>query len=785
MVVTHAEGHLRVHVISWKDFALQTEHSDDELSKLVTTVPLGNTSTDASAEISVAVTRMLSKSADQQLAVAWVDDSGGCAISLIGWTDDGTPAVLAACKPRFEEATPEKPVYRLASADLLQRRAEQLVVGYPAAYGKGQDEKVRGCAALMLLELNETTKALGCVSTYAVANAGGRRLASLDLHIAAGVFGPHMGVQVIGAAATLQDLAKGEAEVCCGFVAVLRDRGGDRGGFPQDTIPAKLEVGTTGEPIRLPPIDASRSRLLAFPSDLSGQSVVLGPPKYKSTGKRAQILAIIQAPPYDKRTVDTAPNVAISWTYGDAAGSSVSTNKSWMDSTDTSMTMGIESLGLGLSTATHDSFGKGFDKLKDNSSASNLQFHAFATDRDWVLLYETSYHAWLYPVVSSSSEKLLGGDAKTSIGGEVAVIFPEDAYPRQTWKPAAQFPYRPRTEHGRLFSYVDSNLEGYDSKNLLFNTGIATTVGTKQDSSSITLDKGNMTTNTDARHFSVLNSVSNHATWSGSTAMFEFLPSMNFGLNLGSSHTYSDSKVETTHLTVHTNMSVSISSGSVKGPTYAYEFEPVLYHHDKLGCLMLAWKVDLTGEAWQPGSEAEDRALTAPQVCLIRPTTDAQEHPVFNQFSRSISFEEKNGKVDINVEIFNNSPSPASKISCKFYVGKPISVPVKSRAENSQDDPPATVRKRLQVPGEPEDYLGMKSLNDVIAPLERRTVTLENQPLADPLYVTVQLFMGEMTDESYIYWGVYPPERFFHEAVTNGLIAAADVGIQLDASALA
>jgi hypothetical protein len=45
--------------------------------------------------------------------------------------------------------------------------------------------------------------------------------------------------------------------------------------------------------------------------------------------------------------------------------------------------------------------------------------------------------------------------------------------------------------------------------------------------------------------------------------------------------------------------------------------------------------------------------------------------------------------------------------------------------------------------------------------------------------------MGEMTDESYIYWGVYPPERFFHEAVTNGLIAAADVGIQLDASALA
>lgn len=83
----------------------------------------------------------------------------------------------------------------------------------------------------------------------------------------------------------------------------------------------------------------------------------------------------------------------------------------------------------------------------------------------------------------------------------------------------------------------------------------------------------------------------------------------------------------------------------------------------------------------------------------------------------------------------------AQNVSCEFYLGRP------------------------NVSGEqltlPQTYLGTEKL-DIINELERKCVTLRGQKLTKPIYVTVKLSVGKLTDANKdIYWGVPPPEELF------------------------
>ena len=135
--------------------------------------------------------------------------------------------------------------------------------------------------------------------------------------------------------------------------------------------------------------------------------------------------------------------------------------------------------------------------------------------------------------------------------------------------------------------------------------------------------------------------------------------------------------------------------------------------------------------------------MTAPQVCLIRPITVSKldSHLV----SRSITFVERNdGRVDISVEIFNNSPTEARDVSCELFLGKP----------NKDGESPTGLSL-------PDESLGKASLdrNGLLGPLERRKATLLGMKLAaKPTYIFVQLWFGKMAMPQ-IYWGVYPPEK--------------------------
>lgn len=722
-----SQGLLKVHAVAWSSLRAQTP------AEQVLSLGLGRTL--PGAQVSVTVTSMRKRSTDQQLAIAWPDNAGGGRVALVGWEDSGDqskPAtasglqVLATALPDASFAAPELPIYRLAAADLLHTGAEQLVLGWPAVYGT-----VKGCVALMLFRLGEDARSLECTSRYAGANVDGQPWASIDLHLAAGVFGSCMGVQVIGGAASMKDLVHGNASVLGGFVSVDPNRMAFPemvGGVPRQP---SICVGPDGPGHGLATLGSNATRFLAFPSDLTGESVVLGPPTQTTVVQCSQLLGIIQAPPFDSRTREDGPSVSFVENEGQGSGGSLSTESSWALSNNVSANLGMGPVNLSVST--HNSYLNGTGKTTDSSTSSAVTFHESIMDQDMVIVLETEYTIWRYPVRRRSVGR---GDASGQ-KNELLVVLPPKAHPRTLWAPASDFGYRPRSEVGMLLSYVDVEKDGYADENLLFKKLEGLSVGTKSNLSGVTFDKSDSGSIADSKHFNVMNSISVHA---GLSQVFDWLT---FGLNLEHSESFSGSTAETTHLQIHSSLSLSVASGSVTHPDYHYYIYPYFYVHKEFGCLMLAWEVRPKGGAWQPiGGESR---LISPQICLIRPETNSK-FAIKNRFSRAISFatDQDDRVTKVTVEIFNNGQTTAKNIECDFY---DATEEFATTPLSSMDVAQLTV---------PERHIGKVQLDGTLNPIQRRTLVLEKTFTGTVLYIGVELHMDGIPSGAY--WAVHPAD---------------------------
>ncbi|HEX2052844.1 MAG TPA: hypothetical protein VHJ78_03825 [Actinomycetota bacterium] len=734
LVMLTDDGSLEVNAVAWSDLPRAT-------SQCVSTVTLGSVSKDEAAQVNATVAQMRFRSSDQQLALTWADTNAAPHIALVGWGDDRKFSVLATTTPDIAFASPERPVYRVAAADLLGRGVDQLVVAYPATHNK--QRRVEGCAALMFFELDDegsTSRLLRSTkyrSDYTVANVDDQPLTSYDLHLGAGLFGSCLGIQVIGCGASLADLMDGQASVLCGFVEVNANTGGLPAMPPDGSVAHISAAKTPGNLLaRMNP----ESSMLAFPSDMGGRSVILGAPRYERKAACKQILAIIQAPPFDTRTVAASgqPSVSISWTSGKNDSTGVNSDDSYTTTKDLSVHMAVGSF-FNLTTAMHNSYGESFSKVNDITNSTNIQFHASFSNDDYLLLLETSYGVWRYPVLSNSDQMEAvssGNDAPP----EVLVIIPHDRSPSTMWEPARTFAYRPRSELGMLLSYVFVEPEHFSEENLLFKRQ-GSSVGT--DTVTVSYDKSDMTSIGVSKHLSVVNSLSGHLGVSAGTELFEELP-ITFGINVGMSSTDARSKIETTHITNHTAMSVTVGFGQVKDKKHEFAFTPLIYQHGELGCLVLTWDVPLpSGGAWTPDAVEEDGRLTSPQVCMLRVEPDTDD-PVKKQFSRSFFFEKRaDDKVDISVEIFNNGILNAEDVSCDFYLGRP------EKAYSKE-----LKKKIVRLP---ETKLGTVKMQGILPGARRSTIRLPDQALPPNSYVTVQLYSGDLTNDDSVFYGLYTP----------------------------
>ena len=240
------------------------------------------------AVVGLATASLIAGTADQQAVLAYPDASGALRIAVLGWKA-GTLVALASLGPDLTFAPPDAPRFRVAAGDLVQAGVDQVVIGYPASYAG-----VAGCAALLLLELDNTGPGTPprLLSKYVVANAQKQPLASIDLHLAVGLFGAALpgdqhpsarqraaadgaaagilGVLVVGGGATFSQVLKGEASILACLVTVDPvDKS-----FPVlGTAPGVPDLLTT-----LETIDYASPGFFALPSDVTGRSVILGAP---------------------------------------------------------------------------------------------------------------------------------------------------------------------------------------------------------------------------------------------------------------------------------------------------------------------------------------------------------------------------------------------------------------------------------------------------------------------------------------------------------------------------
>lgn len=688
-----------------------------------------------SAAVGLVTASLITGTADQQVVLAYPDAHGAPQIAVLGWTA-GALVPVAALAPDLTFAPPDATRFRVAAGDLVQAGVDQIVIGYPATYAG-----VAGCAALLLLELDNTVPStpLKLLSRYAVANAGNQPLASIDLHVAAGLFGEALpgdqhpsarqraaasgpaagilGVLLVGGGATFSQVLNGQAAILAGLVTV-------------DPVDKSFPVLGTGPGVpqlltTLETIDYASTGFFALPSDVTGQSVILGPPVLSQAEGKGQLLAIIEAPPFESAVSVNAPTLTFGQGETEISGYNVSSNKTWMFSNDTAVSLGISSDTLSRNTS--NSYGNGFDQLDDNSTTTLVQTTTTISRDDLIVLYATSYYVWTYPVYRKA--------VQSTPDGTMAVIFPISPQPQQSVLAASDpsLGYAPRSQNGTLLSYEQLQPDGFDPSLELF--GLYSAAVTDDQAGTVLLyDQNKMVTHNITKTFTVHNSTTDSAHFALSTTLLQYVP-VNFGLNLTRGQTYSESDVQTTSLSHTVTMSITVTTGSVKDIGYEYVITPYIYQHETLGCLVVTYQVALRGKSW---TDYYGQRLPQAMLQALYPNSADK---VLAAFSRSISFHDNDdGTVEVSVEIFNNGLTEISNVVCEFYKGGPV-----------------LASGKLTPPGEMAGQQTVQTLTGIARTTVSLPMTLAQN---DQVTVSVYISLPPVKLSNQIYWAVYPASAF-------------------------
>ncbi|MFF0536940.1 hypothetical protein ACWDF1_00555 [Streptomyces coelicoflavus] len=715
----------------------------------------------ADAAVDMTAACLLRSTSDQQVAVACPASDGSPRLGVWNFGSESSDAFLLTTTPQVTGVKPERPLFRLAAADLQLVNDDgstggvhQLVVAYAGSYTPKAGTTYKGCGVVVLYELapdaagptrmklNPLTDHVAC-RAY-VGDAGTKEenkrampLASIDLHVAAGLFGEVLpahrdqppqgdtqgvlGVVVTGCGADLGEMMRGRATVAAGLLPV----------DPQ-TKKFPLYSGRPGVPqsvTALMTVDFRKpGPLFALPSDVTGRSVVLGPPTFSTTSKDGaggQLLAVVKSPPYEASVAKAKPTLVYGTAGTVTTGTTVSSNREWTFTDDTAVKIGVKQQSL--QDKMSNSYGRRFSKSDEHSTTTSVRVMSQTSDNDMLAVYGMEYYVWTYPVYRKSTNK---GEPD----GTLAVVFPTTPDPVQKLLTAAGAPelgYVPRSTPGVLLSYVDTDREGYDPSRLVFQLD-SYPVSDEKEGSTVTYAESTMDKKNIGKDHTVRQTTSRSEQFSLSTSLLQYVP-VNFGLDITKTDAYAKTTLSTTSLTSTTDLTVSIKSGAVTSSDYDYEVTPYIYHHKTMGCLMVDYDVSLPGKGW-------NSHYKQPEPMLI-PLEPFAHDPLLRGYSRSVSFGDvtADGTVTVGVEIFNNGLQQIDEVVCEFYQGPP------------------RVKEDALVPPD-GTATGTKSLTPLAAKA-RGTANL-GMSLAQKDLVTVKVYDARSPESAEVYWAIYPASAY-------------------------
>jgi len=660
--------------------------------------------------------RLRSASASQQLILVATSPGGTPFVVLQGF-DAARPAELARAEIDTKFAQPRSSEYRLTCADLDDNGQEELVVGYAANYGG-----VSGAAAFVLFRFDQAQRKLEAISKYVAAGPKSAPLASMDLRLGSGVFGDAVtrGVFVLGAGGDLGHIIKGRVQIFAGVIPV--DPGTLR--FPPykevpAALPSVTQVAETG---------LTTPGILGSAADLFGLSVTLGQPVATQLRSRGQLLAILQAPPFDLDNYDERPSLSITQSDERVKGLSVTSSKDWTLSDGAGVSLGIG--GATLESHWSNTYGRGFSKTENASRSTGVATTRTPVQLDRLVTIAIDYTVWEYPIMRQSRGQ--------QPGGTMLVIFPGSAIPVQGTPIAydSQFGYRAAYEPGSLLTYMNADLDGWDETRqgeLLLFTPLVDLEVTSDPEGTNTYDMTNTNESTIDHYFFVATSAGVSGELLQQTRLFSYLP-VSFGFNLSTSDSYSNSEMQMTSLSRTESLSITVSGGRVTDVAMSYTMRPYIYQHATLGATVVAFKLTYLGPGWR-------ERYRFPWPMLILPFRNSTDHLLMGVFSRSITFEEQpGGDVQIVVEPFNRGFTEADVVKAELYEGQPQfedgkpMLPTKGHIGTACGRAAALGRVKLRVPW---------------------------TPAGKPSFVTAVVWGGERPrDWPEIAWNVYPESAY-------------------------
>jgi hypothetical protein len=640
---------------------------------------------------------------------------------------------VGSCVPAA--SSPSEAAFAITSGSLLSNGLDQLVVGFCGTYGS---PAVGGCVCLSLLTYGPKELVLSSVQFVGCLKNSDNQwvpFCSLGLVIAIGVFGTAIdlteasfGIVVIGWGATLHQLAKNQGVITGAIIPV--DPASAQLPETDANTPANLNSFNANE-LSFVPADAPR--YIAMPSDVCGNSVVLGAPTLINIDKASQIIAYIQAIPYEEACVAYPPSVSFTINQTKINGTSVASIQSWTFSESAGI-----SLGLGpssLSAHMTSTYGVDFSTINDNIVSTTEILSSTIYNYDMIIVYNISYTVWEYPIYQP---------AKTDKqSGSLAVIFPDSGSlsPIQALVNASSesYGYIPSHQPGLLISYPmkPTSLTNYTPSLQIFSPLELSILAT--GTNSITYSASNMTSSTQSVTSTIFNSLTLNFDAHFNSNLFEYLP-LSFGINVSEGETYSSSNVSTTSVTCTSDLSITFTTSNLAEgyEDYFYQFTPYVYFDNKYGCLIVNYTVDLAS-----GQTFWSNYYMKPNlVCFqIYPFST---NLLYKSFTRMISFTtDDEGSFLINVTVFNASFSPSTDASCTLYLGQP-----------------ETSAQTVSIPSG-ANQLGCHVLPTVNA-TESVTFSMSLAPeasLSKGDCVTAVLKCGGTTN---IYWSVYPADYFPH-----------------------
>lgn len=647
-------------------------------------------------------------------------------------------------------AKPSRFNFRLSAGPLWSQKDKEgdaqsavvpIVIGYCGIYGT-----VEGCACLLLLEYDSDQRKLIQKSNYAVDTQNLSSFAANDLHIGAGIFSTAgvgvWGVLVAGIGTSFEDLQEGISSVK--FVMVDLDQNNHI--FPPlGKEPTKLAVQTV---IKM----KAETSIFGFKCDLSGQSVNLGLPRFMERKGKTQILAIIQAPPFEAALFERdLPSITITSHTETSSNININSNKSWQKSKDFGLHLSIGPFSIGRTINTM--YGHGFDKMKDSSFSTSLSFSRQCTGQDQMIVLYFDYYVWVYTTYQGNTPV-----------GEILVIFPQGPESNDVKYLECSDPdygYIQKHEAGTLLSYVDS-MEilkdlGYSPETLLVEKqGFSVDANSNNN---LNYSKTNMISKSLSKTWSLHQSTNYSGNFNFSEDLFDFIPA-SFGLSISETDTYSDNEAKTTMVGYTQMIDIMISYPKINSEQDAFVVTPIIYQHKDMGCLMVAYQVETMSNHWQNYLPANPLKLMA-----VTPLAILNDNPskidLLNSFkSHSISFIKRGNQVEISVDIFNNSSIGIDKVVIDLYYGpgKPDYEPNgKGAHPNGWFYPFPENDKSLGL--EPIASKQIPSLNA----LGRGRVKFL-QPLNDMDYVCVYLYSKswapEKQEKGSVYWRRYEKDIF-------------------------